>query len=274
MGVRRMSILLCLMLSIGSLAQDAKDERRTRHKPADASELAAITTRGRALSAYDELAWHATDAVVATHPPDAEVGMYVGVQGSAGLVMGFGHLNPDHTSFQLACETVPMSSAQKPEVLHHAPAIEETGDWLHEALAVSTVTPLIKGEAKIYNTAVLPAGGGRWYVYAYPAQTENGVYPTGSDVRYLVSADGLRVEETHRMHYSLLQWTVPKDAKTMETYRTAVLDDAPEDTDVAIVLMMGGIPSRVLTRKYVYLSDGTGQIKYVTTTEVFMKKAK
>jgi hypothetical protein len=37
-------------------------------------ELAQITERGRALYAYDQAAWHATDAVVATHPTKGEDG--------------------------------------------------------------------------------------------------------------------------------------------------------------------------------------------------------
>ncbi len=255
-------------------AQSPTEQGHTREQPASVAELAQITARGRAVAAYDELAWHATDAVQAMHPAESEGGVYLGLQTSRGLVMGFGHLNVARTKFLLAYESVPGSPVRNPSVVHHAPALEEGGDWLYEALSVATVKPLIKGEGSIYNLAVLPADAGRWFVYAYPAQTENGVYPTGSDVRYLVSANGLKVVETHRMHYSLLQWSLPKDKSESTFFRTEVLDDAPEDTDVAICLMMGGYPSYVATPKFVYLIDKSGEIKYVTTTSVFMQKAK
>ena len=90
-------------------------------------------------------------------------------------------------------------------------------------------------------------------------------------MRYLVSADGLKVEQQHRMHYSLLQFSTPKDAKDVTTFRTAVLDDAPEDTDVATVLMMGGTPCLVATRKYVYRVEATGDIHYLSNTETLKK---
>ena len=127
--MRFLSLALCVLCVSPAFGQDAKDERRTRNQPADAAELAAITARGRALAAYDELAWHATDAVQAYKPKDSEAGMYVGVQTEHGLVVGFGHLNDARTSFLLAYESVPTTPASKPQVLHHEPALAETGDW-------------------------------------------------------------------------------------------------------------------------------------------------
>lgn len=259
------------LLCCGAVAQE---ESRVRDKPADTAELAQITTRGKAIAAYDNAAWHATDTVQALHPPDSEVGVYIGAPTSEGLVMGFGHLNEGGTKFLLAYEVRVRADAEHPTLKHNEPALEDDGVWLHLARAFELVKPLVKGLGGAYNIAILPADRGKWFVYAYPAQTVNGVYPTGADTRYLISADGIRVEATHKMHYSLLSFEKPKDDKTVSTYRTAVIDDAPEDTDVATVLMMGGVPCRVVTKKFVYQIAADGDIKYVIQTDVFMKDAK
>jgi hypothetical protein len=51
--------------------------------PSD-SELAAITARGRLLYEYDQAAWHASDAVMVTHPAKENLGRYIARKTDAG----------------------------------------------------------------------------------------------------------------------------------------------------------------------------------------------
>ena len=55
-------------------------------------ELAKISERGRALYAYDQAAWHATDALLATHPDKSEDGRYIARKTDAGWIVAFGAL--------------------------------------------------------------------------------------------------------------------------------------------------------------------------------------
>src|SRR5215470_18399509 len=53
-------------------------------------ELDAITERGRALAAYDQAAWHSTDAVLALKPRGGAVTHYIPRRTPTGWVVAFG----------------------------------------------------------------------------------------------------------------------------------------------------------------------------------------
>jgi hypothetical protein len=55
-----------------------------------AAELAAITERGRLLAEYDASAWHATDAVLATHPKEGSSNRYIAHKTDPDWVVDFG----------------------------------------------------------------------------------------------------------------------------------------------------------------------------------------
>src|SRR6266576_7192086 len=48
-----------------------------KKKPEKDPIMPDVTARGRALYEYDQAAWHATDAVQATHPPAQSLGRYI-----------------------------------------------------------------------------------------------------------------------------------------------------------------------------------------------------
>jgi len=255
-------------------AQEEKPVAHERSVPADAAELAAIAERGKAIAAYDAAAWHATDAVQALHPKTGLAQMYIGQQTSAGWVIAFGRLNETKDKFLLAFETTPTSDIKQPKVSVNTPPSEKQGQWLDEARAYDTARTTFKPQVRPYNGTVLPAPQGEWYVYFYPAQTTFESFPAGADIRYRISQDGSRIVETHRMHASLLEYKVPKGGQAEMTYRTSFLDDAPEDTDVANVLMMGNIPMIISGHKFTYQIAADGTPSYVTTTSVFLKTKK
>ena len=265
---------LSLGLCVPAFGQAENYDVHERSKPADTAELAAIAERGRAIAAYDQVAWHATDAVQALHPKDGLVQMYLGQLTSAGWVVAFGQLNETKDRFLLAFETTPTDDIKQPKVTVNSPPVEEQGQWLEEARAYDLARTAFKPQIRAYNGTVLPVPQGGWYVYFYPAQTTFESFPTGADIRYRVSQDGTKIEETHRMHASLLELKVTKGVKTEMSFHTAFLDDAPEDTDVANVLMMGGIPMIIAGHKFTYQIAADGTPSYVSTTADFLKNTK
>jgi hypothetical protein len=260
----RLAVLSLTLASV--ICATAQNDGHRREKPADQAELNAIAARGRAIAAYDSAAWQATDLVESLHPPEGAIKMYLGRQTEDGWVIGFGKLNDTATRFLLAYEVPPAAGPAKPSVIVHEPAVSDDGFWLMEAVGVDTVRKQLK-VSRPYNIAALPAwieGHGHWWIYAYPAQTVTGTYPAGGDTRYTVSADGKTLEETHPMHASILEYDLGGGKKDLEIFRTAFLDDAPEDTDVANVIMMGHVPATITTPRFIYRIAADGTPAYVS----------
>lgn len=257
-----------------ALAQNPQFERHERQKPPDAAELKTITERGRDLAAYDAAAWYGSDAVEAMKPADGLVGMYVGRKMDQGWVMGFGILNTSRTKFSLAYEAIPTADVKRPSVVTHNPAVEDTDAWLRAALAFETAKEKFGPAGRPYNLAVIPAPNDQWFVYAYPAQTDLSIFPAGGDTRYLIAASGTTILDSHRMHASILENKWEKDKTPEMTYHTAFLDDVPEDSDVANVIMMGHIPMLIVSTHFAYQISADGSINYLGTAKEFLKSAK
>ena len=201
-------------------------------------ELAQITARGRALYAYDQAAWHATDAVLATHPDKSEGGRYIARKSDAGWVVAFGHLNEAHDAFLIDHTATEGKIPPDFSVEHFAKPKTDTDFFFVAAKAIDLALKDFQGENVQYNVAVLPANEDQLYVYVLPAQTKNGVYPLGGDERYTVSSDGNTLIDKHRMHHSILTFDTndPQAAKTVAGFHVHVLSNVPEDSDVFYVL--------------------------------------
>jgi hypothetical protein len=171
----------------------------------------------------------------------------------------------DGESFLVAYEANENSNEQNGfSVRRHAPAKLEKGDIAARARALDLARADFGVPTRPYNAAILPAGNGEWFVYLVPAQTRPDVFPLGGDVRYRVSADGRRILIKRRLHNSILEYAEPASSdkgKPVARFHTAVLDEIPEDTDVFHVLVRRPrVPEYVLTDKYVYRIDISGQI--------------
>lgn len=262
------ALLLAPALSAAPMAAAAQ-----RKEPATAAELAEITARGRQLAEYDAAAWHATDAVFALSPPAGSIARYLARKTDAGWVVVFGRLNEKRDKFLVAYEAAQGGSPAEFKVRKHAPPKETTDFYFFAAQAVDTALADFRGERRPYNVAVLPAKANGFYVYVVPAQTKQGVYPHGGDVRYLISQDGAKIVEKRQLHKSILEMAVPEnDANMQGGFHTAVVDDIPEDTDVFYVLTRKpAVPEWVGTQKYIYRVEIDGSIKYIMTTEAFRK---
>lgn len=235
--------------------------------PVSQEELNEISARGRLLAEYDQAAWHATDAVMATHPQKDSDSRFVCQKSDKSWTCVFGRLTTD--KFLIDYEAVEGTSPQGFQVKHHEPPAEDTGFYFTaiKAMMVADKDFQITAEKRPYNPSVLTAPSGQLYVYMVPAQTRNGVFPLGGDARYLVTADGNTIVEKRQLHKTILETSqqVPSGAKPSAGYHTHVLSDVPEDTDVLFVLTRkplmpeyvgGGKPLRT----YVVERDGAIRI--------------
>ncbi len=247
-----------------------------RQKPALQTELDEITARGTMLYEYDVAAWHSTDAVLALSPPENSITVYVARKTDKGWIAVYGRLNEKRDKYLIAYEAVQGAKPEEFKVTKIDKPKEDTGFYLNAAKALETAKADFKGTNRPYNFAVLPTKSNEFFVYILPAQTESNVFPLGGDTRYTISKDGAKILEKHQMHVSIIEFAVPPDAKKIETgYHTAILDDAPEDSDVFHVLTRSPkISELVVTKKFVYQIAPDGRIKYMMTTDAFKKVGK
>ena len=244
--------------------------QNVRGAPTEA-ELAAITERGRALAEYDQAAWHATDAVQTANPKTVDGQVYIGKKTNGKWTIAFGVLSADNSKFLIEYEAVQLAQQKEFAVKKNDPARGDEGFYLFAARAIELALAEFGKVNRPYNAAVLPVTAaddknqqGLLYVYLYPAQTKTGVYPLGGDVRYLVSADGMKIIEKRQMHKAVLDVAPVKGKKMVAGYHSHALSDVPEDTDVLHVLQQDPpAPEVIATQHLVYevASDGTIRIK-------------
>jgi hypothetical protein len=245
-------VLAVAMLSIKATAMNVPS----------AAELAAITERGRLLAAYDWVAWHATDAVMAAHPKADPAGRYIARKTDAGWVVDFGRLSATGDTFLVVDEATQVVGSAKFQVKTFDAMRKDTGWNLSAAKAIETASGDFGETDRPYNIAVLPAGAGRLYVYLYPAQTDPAVYPLGGDVRYLISPDGMKIVEKRQLHKTIIETPPASSGETVAGgYHVHVLSDLPEDTDVMFVLTRKPLmPEVILARGNLYAIDVHGVI--------------
>jgi hypothetical protein len=142
----------------------------------------------------------------------------------------------------------------------------DTGFFLAAARAIEIALQDFHGPARPYNVAVLPAQEGKLFVYLVPAQTQDGVYPLGADVRYLFSPDGSAIIEKRQLHKGMIPTggPVPPGATIVGGTHSHVLSDVPEDTDVFLVLIRKpSMPEFIATQIAIYEVNPDGTIKVV-----------
>jgi len=263
---RLFALLIALVLTASATAAQ-------RTKPADNKELAGISERGRLLYEADQAVWHATDSVQALKPnADLVRGYVVEKSGSSWRVV-FGRLTEDDSAYLVAYEATAKTANGAFSARPVDPVRVEKGRIVQRARALNTGRAAIGKPGRPYNIAVIDAPENRHWVYAFPAQTDDQVFPLGGDVRYLVSTDGASIIETRQLHQSILERRVPsKEITPTISWHTAVLDEVPEDTDVFHVLWRKfGVPELVATRTFMYQIETSGAIKYLGLTKDVLK---
>jgi hypothetical protein len=265
--------MLKLTLLTSAILLSASVALAQRNSPPSKAELADITERGRQLAEYDIAAWHATDAVLAMKPAEGSVARYLAKKTDGAWAVAFGRFNEKRDKFLIVYEASQGASPQEFNVKKYDTPKEDAGFYFSAAQATETALADFRSENRQYNVAVLPAKSGQMYVYVVPAQTKQGVYPLGGDVRYLVSQDGSKIVGKRQLHKSIIEFATPPETQKVEAgYHTAVLDDIPEDTDVFHVLVRKpSVPEWIATQQYVYRIETDGTVNYVMTREAFTK---
>ena len=227
--------------------------------PADSNQvLKGITERGRDLFAYDQAAWQGTDAFFQIKPETRGLAHYVCSRTPGGWVVTFPRWNETHDRLLVVYEARQVDGKfvamrfDKPSAAPNAIVAQERA---LELASKDFGTP-----GRPYNSAILPASDGSLYVYLYPGQTKENVWPLGGDVRYTISADGTRIVEKRRLHEAILEMEIKPDQHQVSGYHTHTVSELPEDTDVLYVLnRKPSMPEFIATGKqlFVVAKDGT-----------------
>lgn len=222
-------LLAVLLLSVSTAGE-------TSSKRVEA-DLASISERGILLAGYDAAASHATDAIMALHPPEGTVNRYIARKSPRGWIVAFGRLNPTKDKFLVAYEAIQTEIPFRFEIRKYEPFRQDDGFNLAAVRGAETALKAFRGVEHPYNIAVLPAKPQGLFVYIYPAQVKAGVYPFGADVRFRMSADGTAIIAMRQLHKTLIE-SIPGDSpgKFAGGYHVHILSDQPEDTDVLLVL--------------------------------------
>ncbi|MES2124106.1 MAG: hypothetical protein V4503_05400 [Gemmatimonadota bacterium] len=207
--------------------------------PPDTAALRTITARGRILAAYDQAAWHGTDAVMARLPNPAGIEGFLATQDAGGKWhVLFGRLDATAETLLVAARA---DQATRPDsflVTLSPNPVAGTDAERRAFLALKTAgtdlasaPPPFRGT---YNSYALPAPDGSWLVFFLPGQTQPDLYPHGGDFRYEVSVDGRRILSKFQMHRSVLMSRVPAEA--VAGAHTVITADLPQESDVFLVL--------------------------------------
>ena len=263
-GVAMIKQVACIAVVLSSCLLLAQTETKESAAPSNA-ELAAITERGRVLEEYDVAAGSATDAMVALKPDASAAPYFIARKTGKAWEVVFGKLNPTRDKFLIVYKASQGASPKEFTAKKVDPPSEDHGFYLNAAKAVQTASHDFGTPKRNYNAYVLPAEKGQVYVYLLPAQTVEGVFPLGGDVRYTIAADGTIVNK-RQMHKTILEnKDSPNAGQKLAGYHSHTLGNAPEDSDVFHVLSRKPpLPEYVKTPdKHVYAIQTDGSIQRV-----------
>ena len=206
-------------------------------KDADLKEyLAGVTERGKALYAYDQAAWHGTDAFFALKPETKGLTHYICERTANGWKIMFPQWNEKHDHMVVVYEARQADKSGRYVAVKFPRPLDAKDELVAKEKALELATADFGKPMRPYNSAILPANGGNLYVYFYPGQTKEGVWPLGGDVRYTVSANGTKILEKRQLHKSILDTQFKPGAGQVSGFHSHILTDVPEDTDVLYVL--------------------------------------
>jgi hypothetical protein len=250
-------LLLCLTLSAPLHAQLKGKELQTY--------LDGVSERGRLLYEYDQAAWHGTDAFFELKPDTLGLGHYVCIKQDNGWSVLFGSWNEAHTKFLIRYQADELNhtgkfTAKKYDLPKEAPASVAAMER-----AIDLVLTDFHGENRSYNLSVLPTPENNFYVYVYPAQVNDSIWPLGGDVRYIISTDGSKIMEKRQLHKTIIEVEFDPSKSNVFGYHTHVLSDVPEDTDVLCVLSRKPLLPEIISagKNRVFSVETDGSIRIV-----------
>ncbi|HEY1986117.1 MAG TPA: hypothetical protein VGG85_11940 [Terracidiphilus sp.] len=220
--------------------------------------LAGVTERGRGLFAYDATAAEGTDAFFSLKPDTKGLAHYICVKTRDGWTVVFPKWNETHDRLMVVYEA--KESAGKFSAIKFDKPSAAKDDLLAKERALELATTDFGKPARPFNIAVLPGPDGNLFVYLYPGQIKEGVWPLGGDVRYTVSSDGQHIVEKRQLHKALLDLEVKPNQHA--GFHTNDSSDVPEDTDVLYVLnRKPSMPEFIATSKQLFTIAKDGAIE-------------
>ena len=240
--------------------------------PPAASTLDQISGRGHALAGYERAAWRAYAQLLALKPDPRFTQRYIAYRSDSGWAVAFGKLNTTRDTFYVSHVAIPaLVDGKRVDTvfaIQTLPTLGPDTDYLvRAARAIDTATSLFWPTNRPYDTAVLPAGDGTWWVYVLPAPNREGVWPLGDDMRYRVSADGHSILETRRMHIGMIEYDRskrPPETRLVAGIHHTIVSDLPEDSDVFHVLTRTPrVFEYVFTPRFLYMINEDGSIRFI-----------
>ena len=256
-------LISTFLISSSLLAEPKKKSFQERFPSPE--ELAAITERGRMMAEYDVAAWHATDVIQDLKPPAGSFRYYIAKKSDAGWVVVFGRLTEAHDKFLIVYQATQGTRSEFFTDKKYDPPLEDVDFYFAAAKAFDKALDDLGPVNRPYNSYAIPSTTGQLYVYLLPAQTTDGIYPLGADVRYTFTSDGNTMVEKRQMHKTVLEFdfrdSSAQGKKLEASWHTHVLSNVPEDSDVFYVLARKpSIPEYVGTmdkKVWVINTDGT-----------------
>ena len=251
------ALVAFLLFSVGYAAGESKDSDQKAY-------LAGVTERGRALYAYDQAAWHGTDAFFALKPDTKGLTHYICRKSPSGWVVSFGKWNDAHDKLSIVYEASEIDKSGKYKAKKYDPSIEASAELTAMERGLELAIHDFGTQTRQHNTAILPAPGGKLYIYIYPGQTKENVWPLGGDVRYTISADGKQIVEKRQLHKGVMDMEYKPGSGAVSGVHSHILSDVPEDTDVLYVLTRKpSIPEYIATQKEKFVVNVDGSIALV-----------
>ncbi len=200
MIARILASLLLVSFTYGAVAQDAATERAATASLTEryAAAIAESMERGRRLFAYDQTAWHTTDALLRFLPSDRmpQSGGWVVEADGGALQVTYFEMDAD-TPYLLAKVKFEDGRAAEPEIAAQGnrEALPESTRRLisarNAAITAAEEEPIGRCTGAPINTVVLPPDEhGLISVYFLTPQTENGSFPAGGHHRFDIASDG------------------------------------------------------------------------------------
>ena len=236
--------------------------------PPPADSLDAITRRGKALALRDSIAWLGSGAMTALSTPPDGIRRLIVRETVDSWEVASGAMADDGSAYLISEIATPgIQPGLWASTLYESPAPNQ-GYFARAARAVETSIAMFRRPSdRPYIAMAVPADDGPWwFVYLYPEPVRAGVWPRGGDVRFRVSADGLVITETRRLHEDITEYSV-RTARSasapIDREKTSMVSgDTPEDTDVFHVLQRRpAIPELMLAGRFRYRIDVDGKIR-------------
>ncbi|HEY4320385.1 MAG TPA: 6-bladed beta-propeller [Gemmatimonadales bacterium] len=237
--------------------------------PAD-STLAAITARGRMLQQYDIAAWHGGDAIMALHPQPGEVTTSIATRNPDGSwLLNYGRLSAKKDIFYVTYRATQVDADSSFTAARFSTPLPQVGTLREMAVAMGTGTQQFGRVNRLYNSYIVPAPAGGYWVYFLPAQTSSQSFPLGGDIRYRI-IHGTTIVDSARFHRTILERVTGKaqSGGTQVASGHTSFDSLPSETDVFVVLrQFPRLPELVATRNFAFQIDIDGTITWVRAAQ-------